>query len=102
MEKYYNKLKKNWTTYNSEPKHHTSENHNPQRKFNPHTINLMNISFTTEDELLNQGMQYSIQQPNRTQWTTLFFETEQAIRLLEPKIQDAYRFMTASTLTNTQ
>ena len=44
-------------------------------------------------------MQYCIQQSNETQWTTLILETEQAIRLLEPKIQDAYHFMTARKLS---
>ena len=105
MEKYYNKLNKKLDNLQAaNHKHHKSENCNPQRTFHSHTINLTNISFTTEElELLNQGMQYSIQQPNRTQWTTLILEMEQAIRLLEPKIQDTYHFMTAKkTLTNTQ
>jgi hypothetical protein len=44
-------------------------------------------------------MQYCIQQSNETQWTTLILETEQAIRLLEPKIQDAYHIMTARKLS---
>ena len=67
METYYNKLNKKLDNPQAaKHKRHKSENRNPQRTFHPCTINLTNISFTTEQELLNQGMRYSIQQPNRT------------------------------------
>jgi len=49
--------------------------------------------------VLDRGMQYCIPQPTETHWTTLILETEQAKKLLDPKIQDAYRFMTAKKLT---
>ena len=64
------------------------------------TVNLTNINFTTEQQkLLDQGKQYCIPRPTETQWTILILETEQAIKLLDPNIQDAYRFMTAKKLT---
>ena len=44
-------------------------------------------------------MQHCIQQSNVTQWTTLILEMEQAIRLLEPKLQDAYCIMTTRKLS---
>jgi len=43
-------------------------------------------------------MQYNIQQPFKTYWTNLIIETEQAIRLLDTRIQDAFRFMAAKIL----
>jgi len=43
-------------------------------------------------------MQHNIQQPTEAHWTNLILETEQAIRLLEPRIRDAYRFMATREL----
>ena len=43
-------------------------------------------------------MQYNIQQTGKTNWTNLLVETEQAIRQLETKIQDAYCILAAKKL----
>jgi len=103
MEKLYNNLNKKLDNLQAtNHKHHKHENRNQLHIFYQRTVNLTNINFTTEEQkLLEQGTQYCIPQPTKTQWTTLILETEQAIKLLDPKIQDAYRFMTAKKLTQT-
>jgi len=109
MEKLYNNLNKKLDSLQAmNHKHHKHETCNQQHIFYQCTINLTNINFTTEEQnLLDQGMPYCIPRPTETQWTTLILETEQAIKLLDPKIQDTYCFMTAkntykyTTLTTT-
>ena len=49
-----------------------------------------------------QGLQYNIQQTNKTNWTNLVIETEQAIRLMEPRNQDAYRILATKKLKQLQ
>ena len=44
------------------------------------------------------GMQYNLQQTPKTGWTNLIIETEQAVRQLEAKMQDAYRILAARKL----
>ena len=63
------------------------------------TINLTSIEFTLEEmELLNAGLQHSIEQPIKHFWNDLIIETKQAIRKLEPKSQEAYRLIAAKKL----
>jgi len=101
MEKLFNNLNKNLDNLQAtNHKHHKHENRNQQHIFYQHTVNLMNINFTTEEQkLLDQWMQYCIPQPTETQWTTLILETGLAIKLLDPKFQDPYCFMIAKKLT---
>ena len=49
-------------------------------------------------ELLNTELQLSIEQPLKHFWNELIIETEQAIRKLEPKSQDAYRVIATKKL----
>ena len=49
-------------------------------------------------ELLNTGIQHSIEQPMKQYWNDLIIETEQAIRKLEPKPQEAYRLIATKNL----
>jgi len=56
------------------------------------------LDATEEQELLDLGTQYSIQQLFRKYWTNLIVETERAIRLLDAKIQDTFRLMAAKKL----
>ena len=49
-------------------------------------------------ELLKKGLQLNIELPIEQYWNDLIIETEQAIRKLEPKSQDAYRLMAAKKL----
>ena len=68
-------------------------------KFFKRTINLTPIEFILEEmELLNTGLQLSIEQPLKHFWNELIIETEQAIRKLEPKSQDAYRLIATKKL----
>jgi hypothetical protein len=41
------------------------------------------------------GVQYNLQQPHKAGWTNLIVETEQAIRLLDTRMQDAYHILAA-------
>jgi len=67
-----------------------------RQEFYLHTVNLTNIKFTKEEqELLDKGMQYNIQQTSKTNWTNLVVETERTIRQLETKTQDAYHILAA-------
>jgi hypothetical protein len=49
-------------------------------------------------ELLNTGMQHSIEKPIEQYWNDLIIETKQAIRKRETKAQDAYRIMATKKL----
>jgi len=44
------------------------------------------------------GMQYNLQQPLKPGWTNLIIKTEQAIRLLDTRMQDAYHILAAKKL----
>ena len=44
-------------------------------------------------DLLKHGMQYSMEEPLKTYWTSLLVETERAIKLLDRKLQNPYRIM---------
>jgi hypothetical protein len=60
----------------------------PQTAY-PRTINLTIIHFTPEEHnLLNLGLQYSLQKPTDSSWKNLIIETERAIRLLDDKLLD--------------
>ena len=43
--------------------------------------------------LLDLGAQHSVQQPLKSYWNNLIVETERAIRLLDTRVQDAFRHM---------
>jgi hypothetical protein len=97
MGKHYENLNKNLDKLNnSHPQHTKRTVQRHRQEFYPRTINLTNIKFTKEEqELLDNGLQYNIQQTSKTNWTNLVTETEQAIRLLEAGSQDAYRKLAA-------
>jgi hypothetical protein len=48
--------------------------------------------------LLNNGLQQSIEKPLEKYWTDLIMKTEQAIRMLEPKMQSPYRILAIKRL----
>ena len=76
-----------------------SKDYQQHYKFHPRTINLTNINFTHEEwSLFNKGLQHSLEKPLDKYWTDLIMETEQAIRLLEPKIQSPFRILAAKKL----
>jgi len=73
--------------------------HKQQQFFYPCTINLTNIKFTKKElALLDHGMQYSMQKPLKSYWTNLIMETEKAIKLLDVRIQYAFRIMATRKL----
>ena len=81
-------------------KHHTPPGRNEdQKQFYTRIKNLTNIELNTEEiQLLKYGLNYSIEKPVATYVTNLAAETEQAIRLLDEKLQNTYRFLAAKKL----
>ena len=72
---------------------------NTEYQFYKRTINLTKIQFNKEEmELLNTGMQHSIQKPMEQYWNDLTIETDQAIRKLDTKTQDAFRITATKKL----
>jgi hypothetical protein len=77
---------------------------NPQHKsqtqvFYKRTANLTNITFTKEEQdLLNLGLQHSIEKLCKKYWLNTITETENAIRLLGPKLHNAFRIMAKKKL----
>jgi len=49
-------------------------------------------------KLLNNGLQQSIEQSPRKYWTNLIMETEQAIKLMDTKMQNPFRILAAKKL----
>jgi len=67
--------------------------------FYPRTVKLTKIKFTKEEmALLNHGLQHSIEKPLKTCWTNLKIETEQAIKLLDTKMQNPFRILATKKL----
>ena len=98
MEKHYENLNRKLDKLNNS---HQQRTRGHQQEFYPRTVNLTDIIFTKEElELLDMGLQYNIQHTNKTNWTNLVIETEQAIRLMEPRNQDAYRILATKKLNN--
>ena len=101
MEQHYRNLNKKLDKLNNSHPQHTKQRH--RQEFCPRTINLTNIKCTKEEqELLDKGLQYNIQQTSKTNWTNLVIETEQGIRLLEVRSQDAYRILAAKKVKQLQ
>jgi len=69
----YQKLNRKLDRLLKEQKGHTTRTtKGKQQKFHPRTVNLTNIHFTKEEmELLDMGLQYSLQKPSTTTWTNL-------------------------------
>jgi len=71
-------------------RNHTHQQHN----FYKRTANLTNITFTKEElETLDLGLQHSTKQPLGKYWLNLITETENTIKLLDQKQQNAYRIL---------
>ena len=74
---------------------HTTQPHN----FYKHTVNLTNITFMKEElNVLNLGLQHSVEKPLRTYWLNLITETENAIKLPDHRLQNAFRIMATNIL----
>jgi len=76
-----------------------TDTHHQRTQFYTRTVNLTNIRFSQEElALLNNGLQYSIEKPLKKYWTELITETEQAIRLLDSKMQAVFRILATKKL----
>ena len=72
---------------------------NIEYQFYNRIINLTKIQFIKEEmELLNTRMQYNIEKPMEQYWNDLIIETDQAIRKMDPKTQDAFRVIATKKL----
>ena len=60
----------------------------------------LDATHLTQEEmnLLNNGLQYSIETPLKKYKTDLIIETEQAIRLLDNKLQAHFRILAAKKM----
>jgi len=100
MESYYNNLNKKLNKLQNKEqcmgKTKINQKHN---QFYPRTVNLPKIKFNHEElSLLNKGLQHNIEKPLEKYWTDLIMETEQATRMLEPKLQSPYRILATRKL----
>jgi len=89
MESHYNNLNKKLDCLQAKQRRKTKTRHNNQeQQFYPRTKNLTNIQFNKEEmDLLNHGLQHSMERPLKTYWANLIVETERAIKLLDTKLQ---------------
>ena len=81
-------------------KHSTPPRKNEDRhQFYTRVKNLTNIRLNAEEmQLLKYGLNYSVERPASTYATSLIAETEQAIKLLDAKLKNTYRFTAAKKL----
>ena len=100
MEAHYENLNKKLDNMQSKYKRNTKTQNNPKGpQFHPRTVNLTKINFTKQEiNLLNQGLQHSIEKPLKSYWTNLIMETERAIKLLDAKLQNPFRILAAKKL----
>jgi hypothetical protein len=99
-EEHYHNLNKKLDSLQSKQNRKTTHSNNQQNtKFHHRTVNLTDIKFTREETLvLEKGMQHIIQKHLDSYWSNLVMETEQAIKLLEPKQQDGFHTMATTKL----
>jgi hypothetical protein len=101
MEAHYNHLNKKLDQLlQNQPKKATKSTRREERhQFYTGIENLTCIRLSTEEEkLLNYGLNYSIERHTKSYATNLITETEQAIRLLDEKLQNPYRFLAAKKI----
>ena len=100
MERHYTNLNKKLD--NLLKKH--SENTTTPRDDDKHQFytrikNFTKINLTKEEtQLIEYGLNYSIEKPMSTYIANLIAETERAIRLLDTSMQGTYRFLAANKL----
>jgi len=89
METHYNNLNRKLDKLQREKQtRRKTDTHHQRTQFYTRTVNLTNIRFSREElAFLNNGLQYSIEKPLKKYWTDLLMETEQAIRMLDSKMQ---------------
>jgi hypothetical protein len=93
MDNLYQKLNKKSDTLINQTRTKRDNNKNTS-KFKSRLINLTKIKFTKEQiQTLNLGPNYAIEQEPKQQINELVTDTENAIRHLEPKIQNTYHYL---------
>jgi len=93
MDNLYHRLNKKLEalTNQTSNKHNNNEN---TSKFQSRLINLPNMKFTREQiQTLSLGRIYPTEQEPKKYINELTMDTENAVRLLEPKIQNTYRYL---------
>jgi hypothetical protein len=98
MDNLYYKLNKNLEALKNETriKHNNNES---ASKFQSQLINLTNMKFTREQiQTLSLGPTYAIEQETKQYINELIIDTENAIRLLGPKIQNTYCYLAAKQI----
>jgi len=81
------------------PRKKKQDTHHQRTQFYTRTANLTNIRLSQEElALLNNGPQYSIEKPLKKYWANLIMETEQAIRMLDSKMQASFRILATKKL----
>ena len=98
MDNIYQRLNKKLDTLTN----HTNTKHDNKKnasKFQARIINLTNIRFTKEQiKTLSLGPNYAIEKEPKQYINDLIIDTENAIRHLEPKIQNTYRYLAAKQI----
>ena len=100
-------LERHYTNFNKkldhlvqkQSRHPTTPRHNSKHHFYTRIKNLINIKFNEEEtQLIKYGLNYSIERPTSTCIANFITETERAIRLLDTKMQNTYRFLASNKL----
>jgi hypothetical protein len=92
MDTLYQKLNKKLDRLSKQ--HQTTHHNNKNANTAPRLINLTNVTFTREQtHTLTRGPNYALENDPKRYANELIIDTENAIRQLEPKIQDTFRHM---------
>jgi len=88
MESHYNSLKEKLDCVEAKQRRKVKTRHNnKEQQFYSRTKNVTNIKFIKEEmDLLDHGLQYSVERTLKTYWTDLTVETERATKLLDTKL----------------
>jgi len=98
MDKIYHKLNKKLDALINKPNTKYSNNENAPQ-FQPRLINLTNIKLTKEQiQTLSLGPNYAVEQEPNQYINKLIIDTENAIRCLEPKIQNTFRYLASKQI----
>jgi hypothetical protein len=96
MEAHYNNLNCKLDTLQN--KQQRTNNNLRSQQFQTRRVNLTQIKFLEEMNLLNNGLQHSIEKPLDKYRVDLITETEQAIRMLDTKMQAPFRILATKEL----
>ena len=100
MERHYTNLNKKLDhLLQKQSRHPTTPRDNSKHHFYTRIKNLTNIKFNEEEtQLIKYGLNYNIERPTSTYIANLITKTEQAIRLLDTKMQNTYYFLATNKL----